>query len=125
MHSIMYEVARQRIADQQRAAVKDGEARVSRAAARARRRARNEAAEPIATPAIPDYPHELLAAAGRRPYPRSGRRRGAGGTRARAGKPPLSRAGIRYVRQQRIRAEFQPAPLGAGWNVGPSCDAEW
>jgi dihydroxyacetone kinase len=59
--SIMYEVAQQRISDQRRAAVKDGEARVSRAAARARR-ARNSAVEPIAMPAIPDYAHELLAA---------------------------------------------------------------
>ena len=37
MHGIMYEVARQRIDDQRRAAAKDGEARVSRAAAKARR----------------------------------------------------------------------------------------
>jgi hypothetical protein len=59
---IMYEVAQQRIADQRRAAVKDGEARVSRAAARARR-ARGRTDEPIVTPAIPDYADELLAAA--------------------------------------------------------------
>jgi hypothetical protein len=64
MHgSIMYEVARQRIADQRRAAVRDGEARMSRAAARAARRARGKAEGPAATPAIPDYVHELLAAA--------------------------------------------------------------
>ena len=88
MHgSIMYEVARQRIADQRRAAVKDGEARASRAAARAARaarRARNRAAEPVAMPAIPDYAHELLAAAARDTVPAP--RREAGRGRARAGR---------------------------------------
>jgi hypothetical protein len=84
MHgSIMYEVARQRIADQRRAAVKDGEARVSRAAARARR-ARKQADEPVAMPAIPDYAHELLAAAARDSVP--AQRQEAGRGRARAGR---------------------------------------
>lgn len=79
---IMYEVAQQQIADQRRAAVKDSEARVSRAAARAMR-ARKRADEPIATPAIPDYPHELLAAA-RESVP--AQRPEAGRWRARAGR---------------------------------------
>lgn len=83
MHGIMYEVARQRIADQRRAAVKDGEGRVSRAAARARR-AKNKAAEPITIPAIPDYAHELLAAAARETAP--AQRQDAGRGRARAGR---------------------------------------
>lgn len=69
MHdSIMYEVARQRIADQRIAAVKDGEARTVRALARSRR-ARRAAGEAIATPLIPDYAHELLAAAARDSVP--------------------------------------------------------
>ncbi|HTR92035.1 MAG TPA: hypothetical protein VMI73_09865 [Trebonia sp.] len=80
---MMYEVARQRIADQRRTAVKDGEARVSRAAARARR-AKNKATEPIATPAIPDYAHELLAAAARDSVPAPRQEPGRG--RARAGR---------------------------------------
>jgi hypothetical protein len=69
MHdSIMYEVARQRIADQQRAAVKNGKARTLRALGRGRR-ARRAADEAIATPLIPDYAHELLAAAARDSVP--------------------------------------------------------
>jgi hypothetical protein len=69
MHdSIMYEVARQRIADQRRAAVKSGEARTVRALARGRR-ARRAADEAVATPLIPDYAHELLAAAARDSVP--------------------------------------------------------
>ena len=84
MHGIMYEVAQQRIDDQRRAAAKDGEARVSRAAAKARR-ARKAAVEPIATPAIPDYPHELFAAV---PEPRreSGQPEAGRGRHARAGR---------------------------------------
>ena len=66
--SIMYEVAQQRIADQRRAAVKDGEARTLRALARGRR-ARRAADEAIVTPVIPDYAHELLAAAARESVP--------------------------------------------------------
>ena len=69
MHdSIMYEVAQQRIADQRRAAVRNGEARTLRALARGRR-ARRAADEAIATPVIPDYAHELLAAAARGSVP--------------------------------------------------------
>jgi hypothetical protein len=78
---IMYEVAQQRISDQRRAAAKDGEARVSRAAARARR-ARKQTAEPVAIPAIPDYAHELLAAAARDSVP---------GQRQEAGQPEAGR----------------------------------
>ena len=56
----MYEVARQRVADQQRAAQQAGEAREQRAAARASRRAKKRAQEAIATPAIPDFAHEMF-----------------------------------------------------------------
>jgi hypothetical protein len=59
----MYEVARLRIAEQQRAAREAGEARGRRAAARARR-ARKEAPETIATPVIPDFAEEMFAATG-------------------------------------------------------------
>ena len=83
--SIMYEVAQQRIADQRRAAVKDGEARVSRAAARRARRAKKEATEPIAMPVIPDYAHELLAAATRETVPAQ-RQEAGRGWHARAGR---------------------------------------
>lgn len=55
----MYEVARQRIADQQRAARQAGEARQRRAAARGRH-ARKEAPETIVTPAIPDFAEEMF-----------------------------------------------------------------
>lgn len=69
MHdSIMYEVARQRIADQRRAAVKDGQARTLRGLGRGRR-ARRAAGEAVAIPAIPDYAHELLAATVRESLP--------------------------------------------------------
>jgi len=57
----MYEMARLRIAEQQRAAREAGEAR--RAAARARH-ARKEAPETIATPVIPDFAEEMFAATG-------------------------------------------------------------
>jgi len=55
----MYEVARQRIAEQQRAARQAGEARERRAAASGRR-ARKEAREVIATPVIPDFAVEMF-----------------------------------------------------------------
>lgn len=55
----MYEVARQRIADQQRAARQAGEARERRAAARGRH-ARKEAPEKIVTPVIPDFAEEMF-----------------------------------------------------------------
>jgi hypothetical protein len=79
----MYEVARQRIAEQQRAARQAGEARERRAAARGRR-ARKEAPEAIATPAIPDFAHEMFdAARGAVPAPREEDTRG---RRTRAGR---------------------------------------
>ena len=56
----MYEVARQRIADQQRAARQAGEAHQRRAAARGRH-ARKEAPETTVTPAIPDYVVEMFS----------------------------------------------------------------
>jgi hypothetical protein len=58
----MYEVARQRIAEQQRAARQAGEARERRAAARGRH-ARKGATEAVATPAIPDFADEMFDAA--------------------------------------------------------------
>ena len=58
----MYEVARLRIAEQQRAAQQAGEARQRRAAARGRH-ARKEATEAVATPAIPDFADEMFDAA--------------------------------------------------------------
>jgi hypothetical protein len=61
--NFMYEMARQRIAEQQRAARQAGEARERRALARARR-ARKEAPETIATPVIPDFAEEMFAATG-------------------------------------------------------------
>jgi hypothetical protein len=57
----MYEVARQRIAEQQRAARQAGEARERRAAARGRR-ARKEATEAVAAPVIPDFAAEMFDA---------------------------------------------------------------
>ena len=59
----MYEVARQRVAEQQRAARQAGEARERRAAAR-ERRARKEAIETVAAPVIPDFAAEMFDAAG-------------------------------------------------------------
>ena len=90
MHgSMMYEVAQQRIADQRRAAVKDREARTLRALARGRH-ARGKADEPVAIPAIPDYAHELLAAAARDSVPaqrtEAGQPEAGRGRHARAGR---------------------------------------
>ena len=66
MHGyLMYEAAKQRIAEQQRAAqqVREArEARAARAAARGRR-ARKEAAEAVATPVIPDFADEMFESA--------------------------------------------------------------
>jgi hypothetical protein len=59
----MYEMARQRVAEQQRAARQAGEARERRAAARGRH-ARKEAPQVIATPAIPDFAAEMFAPGG-------------------------------------------------------------
>jgi hypothetical protein len=79
--SAMYEVARQRIADQQRAARQAGEARQRRAIARGRH-ARKEAPEVVATPVIPDFAAEMFdAAKGAVPAPRE---EGTGGRHARA-----------------------------------------
>lgn len=70
----LYEVARQRVAEQQRAARQAGEARQRRAAARAARRAQKET---IAGPAIPDFAHEMFGTArGTVPAPREEAPRG-------------------------------------------------
>ena len=66
----MYEVARQRIAEQQRAARQAGEARERRAAARAAR-AKKETRETVAAPAIPDFAHEMFDEAVPAPRPES------------------------------------------------------
>jgi hypothetical protein len=58
--NLWYEVAKQRVADRQRAARQASEAREARASARARR-ARDKAHETAAAPAIPDYAHEMFA----------------------------------------------------------------
>ena len=55
----MYEVARQRIADQQRAARQAGEARAQRAAARGRH-SKKEAPEIDASVLIPDFADEMF-----------------------------------------------------------------
>ena len=57
--NVMYEVARERIADLHRAARRADEAREVRAAARSRR-TRKEAAETIITPVIPDFAEEMF-----------------------------------------------------------------
>jgi hypothetical protein len=59
----MYEVARQRVAEQQRDARTARQAREQRAALRASRRAKKEAREAIATPVIPDFAHEMFGPA--------------------------------------------------------------
>lgn len=59
--NLMYEMARQRVAEQQRAAREAAQARSLRAAARGRR-ARAEAADAIAAPVIPDFAHEMFEA---------------------------------------------------------------
>lgn len=62
MHgNAMYEIARQRIAEQQRAARQAGEAHRRRAEARGRHRENREAGP--AVPAIPDYAEDLLGSA--------------------------------------------------------------
>jgi hypothetical protein len=73
----MYEVARERVADQQRNARQAGQARAQRAAARAARRAKKGAREAIATPVIPDFAHEMFdVARDTVPAPRQEARRG-------------------------------------------------
>jgi len=71
----MYEIAKLRIAEQQRAARQAGQARELRKAARARR-ARKEAPETIATPVIPDFAEEMFAAGDAVPEPRPENTRG-------------------------------------------------
>jgi hypothetical protein len=61
--NLWYEVARQRVADEQRSARQAGQAREARAAARARR-ARDKAPEATVAPVIPDYAHEMFAELG-------------------------------------------------------------
>ena len=81
--NLIYEMTRQRIAEQQRAARQASESREQRAAVRGRR-ARKERAEEIVAPAIPDFAHEMFETAGDTvPAPRqeSGR-----GRRARSGR---------------------------------------
>lgn len=74
--NLWYEVARQRVADQQRSARQAGQAREARAAARARR-ARDKAQEASFAPAIPDYAHEMFAELGDAvPEPRHDSERG-------------------------------------------------
>ena len=75
--NLMYEVARQRLAEQRRAAQQAGEARRARASARGRH-ARDEAPEAIAAPLIPDFAHEMFGdvAQGAVPAPRREAARG-------------------------------------------------
>jgi hypothetical protein len=79
--NLMYEMARQRIAEQQRAARLATEARRQRSEGR-QRRGREQAQETVATPAIPDFAHEMFAAAQDVPEPRA---ESSGGRRARSG----------------------------------------
>lgn len=60
--NLMYEMARQRIAEQQRAAQRATEAHERRAAARGRR-GKAKAAEEVVTPAIPDFADEMFGTA--------------------------------------------------------------
>ena len=60
--NLMYEMARQRIAEQQRTARQASESREQRAAARGRRARKEQAAE-IVAPAIPDFAHEMFETA--------------------------------------------------------------
>jgi uncharacterized membrane protein len=87
--SSMYEVTRQRIAEQQRAARQAGEARTRRADARSAaargRHARKEAAEAVATPVIPDVAAEMFDGA-RDAVPGPRREVKGGGRHARSGR---------------------------------------
>jgi hypothetical protein len=58
--NLMYGMAKDRVAERQQAARRDGEARQARAAARARRAA-DRAQRAVAAPLIPDYAHEMFA----------------------------------------------------------------
>jgi hypothetical protein len=67
----MYELAKQRAAEQQRAAREAGEARARRAAARSRH-GKEGTTDAVSTPAIPDFAHEMFEAArGTVPAPRT------------------------------------------------------
>jgi len=90
--NLMYEMARQRIADQQRAARAAGEQRAAQAAGEARsrraiarwRRRKAAQAEEIATPVNPDFAAEMFEAArDTLPAPREEE---AGGRAARSGR---------------------------------------
>lgn len=74
--NLMYEVARERIADQRRVARQAGVARELRAIARGRH-ARDEAQKAIATPVIPDFAEQMFdSALGAVPTPRQEAARG-------------------------------------------------
>jgi len=60
--NLMYEMARQRIAEQQQAAQRAGEARERRAAARGRR-GKVEVPEESVAPVIPDFADEMFGTA--------------------------------------------------------------
>jgi hypothetical protein len=60
---LWYQIAKERSADRQRDARLAGEARVARAAGRARRGA-DRARQAVVAPAIPDYAHEMFAELG-------------------------------------------------------------
>jgi hypothetical protein len=81
--NLMYEMARARMADQQRAARAAADARSLRAIARERRR-KAASAEEIATPVIPDFPAQMFGSAQDAvPAPRE---EDAGGRPARSGR---------------------------------------
>jgi hypothetical protein len=61
--NVMYEVAKLRMADMQRAARRSRDARDAREAARGRR-ARVTALETVATPVIPDFAEDMFAMTG-------------------------------------------------------------
>ena len=61
--NVMYDVAKLRMADMQRAARRARDARVAREAARGRR-ARVRALETVPTPVIPDFAEEMFAMTG-------------------------------------------------------------
>ena len=81
--NLMYEMARQRIAEQQRVAQAAGEARSRRAIARLRR-GKAARAEEIATPVIPDFAAEMFEEA--RDTVPAPREEDAGGRAARSGR---------------------------------------
>ena len=81
--NLMYDMARQRMADQQRAARQAEQARSLRAIRRGRR-AKAAPVEEIAVPAIPDFAVEMFAGVGNAvPAPREEE---AGGRTARSGR---------------------------------------